>query len=347
MGRLEENLALCFQAVRHAKQGASRSANQHYYYSKSPFADRVRHEFLLSCTRGSNYGVSSVDQDGNIDGLVKDPDVVLRRKMVQQLMQSSLSRSQKMKQLDIFIKQWGKDYFWERCIGYSTVMNVGFNGDQGDREWVRSKIVKYGGISRSDFGQMSDEQFQVVMQRTNMKQAARYAAKFGVGNCDEKASLAAEFLVDWSLPGRKLACCYCDPAHKGLTGGIVSKLQGDEQAGGGDHVFCVYDLEEVSESVREWGKNAVIVDGWMNDAYPARHHLLWKYGFNYKGQRINLKQLTIRNMICISYQNHIKTRYCWTLEEGPARKDALAKNKLKVGDNPGYESLWRDNPTFG
>ena len=40
----------------------------------------------------------------------------------------------------------------------------------------------------------------------------------------------------------------------------------DENAGGGDDVFCAYDLEQASESVREWGTNAVIVGMCMNDA---------------------------------------------------------------------------------
>jgi hypothetical protein len=44
----------------------------------------------------------------------------------------------------------------------------------------------------------------------------------------------------------------------------------------------------------------------MNDAYPAQHHLAWKHGYNYNSQRISLKQLHIRNMVCVSYKAHIQ-----------------------------------------
>src|SRR5579884_1980387 len=263
MSRVKENWELCLKAVEYAKSGAPRSANQHYFYSKSPIADKIRHEFLLDCTRGSNYR-----QEGK--KYVKDPQMTERRRLVQDLMTGTRPQADKKRQLDLWIDQWGFDYF-EKAADLDEV----FESLSMKKKW--KKIQKHTGISRKEFKALSTEELADFIEMFKVRYRNHHTAKFGVGNCYEKAMLAAEYLADWSLPGRKLAICCLQKEHKGVTGHLVALFSKEENAGGGDHVFCVYDLDATSERVSEWGPNAIIVDGWMNDAYPAQEYLTWKY----------------------------------------------------------------------
>jgi hypothetical protein len=316
MARLEDNLELCLKAVGAAKEAAKRSANQTYFKPGTEMGSKARNEFLLSCTRGSNYTKSEWENKQTNKTWFeydKDPVLTARRKKVAELMGNpNLTTKQKATELDRMRKFWGQDYFWNRLVSQTE---VDFNMQNGRQRFL-AKMSKYTGHSTTALENMTDEEMNVITEYFEMKRAAASARKFGVGNCDEKGSLVAEYLVDHSPGGRVLACCFCDPEHLGFTGRFMGTDDEGNPKGGGDHVFCVYDMETPSTSVNAWGPNAIIADGWMNDAYPAQHHLKWKYGYNYNDKRINLKQLTIRNMICVSYRNHIKTRYRWNLTQG-------------------------------
>jgi hypothetical protein len=311
MSRVEDNWKLCLQAVASAKQDAPRSANQHYFYSKSPFADKIRHRFLLDCTRGSNYRKRGKAYE-------KDPQLASRRKMVEELMAGPQTLDNKKRQIDAWIAAWGADYF-ERAADLEDVWHAGGK----DFQW--KKMAKHTGISKKQAKAMTKEEWIDFVEMFKVKMKNAETRKFAVGNCHEKATLAAEYLADWSFAGRKLAICCLEEEHLGITGGIVRLFDKDEDAGKGDHVFCIYDFDEISNRLWEFGPNAIIVDGWMNDAYPAREYLTWKYGYNYKGHRINLKQFNCRNMICVSYRNHIETMHSWELPEGPERQSQGAK----------------------
>jgi hypothetical protein len=89
-----------------------------------------------------------------------------------------------------------------------------------------------------------------------------------------------------------------DSKHKGITGIVTGS--------GGDHAFCVLGHDTVAADISSLGPNAIIVDGWMNDAYPAQKYLSLKHGLNYNDERINIKQHTTRSMVCCSYRNHIQ-----------------------------------------
>jgi hypothetical protein len=110
--------------------------------------------------------------------------------------------------------------------------------------------------------------------------------------------LAALYLLDRTPGGVRLALYALEEEHKGVTGLITGA--------GGDHVFAIYGHDAVTDRIGSLGPNAIIVDGWMNDAYPAQEYLTPKHGLNYNNERINLKQFTTRNMVCVSYRNHIE-----------------------------------------
>jgi hypothetical protein len=334
MAELDDNLALCYEAVRSGKAAAPRSANQYYFKSSQPKKDTKRHEFLLGATRGSNYRkimeFNATTQKWEAVDIYKDAKLATRRKLVQGVLtDTTLSRKQQRQKIDGYMQQWGKDYFWgnveydDGSVGTRMGRSAVFENQ--DRKKQKTMMAKYMGESRQSVKdvlnlQDDDPQKQQFYGMFMTFLDADSARRFGVGNCDEKASLAAEYIVHNTPGGKNLAVCSLEEEFKGATGWLTGA--------GGDHVFLVYGLDQEDTSVSNWGPNAVIVDGWMNDAYPAQHHLEWKYGYNYKGQRINLKQFTVRNMVCVSYRNHIDTRYFWHLKQG---KDAPVWNT-----NPGY-----------
>jgi hypothetical protein len=318
MSVLEENLQVGLAAVKHAKEHVRRSANQHYFKSKHPFKQNKRNAFLLSATRTSNYTKTQQwDEDEEkwySVSIEKDPDQVARRKELEQVVHSNGTKREKEKKIDKMIKKWGKDYFWN-------------GGGDGAPKWSEEKgaflrTSSYGSRSRlfdEYSGQKAfhhlqkhtsrtdeeikdawddDDEREVLMNEYLTFISASNAKKFGVGNCQEKAEVACEYIIRNGPRGRKLALFCLEEEHKGLTGIVTGA--------GGDHVFGVYGFDQVATSVDALGPNAVIVDGWMNDCYPARHHLKSKYGVNYNKERINLKQFTCRNMVCVSYQHHIE-----------------------------------------
>ena len=289
MARLEDNLELCRKAVGAAKEAAKRSANQTYYKVGSQMGNKARNEFLLSCTRGSNYTKQGwINNDTKAEWFEYDKDVLLtsRRKQVAAVMGNSLlSTKRKAEEIDKFRLAWGNDYFWKKLVAQIEVDD----GHRGvDEVRMYSKLSKYTGKTTTQIKSLDEAGFEDLIEFFRMKRMAASARKFGLGNCDEKGALVAEYLVNYSPAGRVLACCYCDPDHLGFTGRLMGKDDEGNPKGGGDHVFCVYDMQNPGNSVSGWGDDAVIADGWMNDAYPAKHHLKWKYGYNYNDKRINL-----------------------------------------------------------
>ena len=282
MSNLQENLALALKAVKYAKQHVRRSANQHYFKTTSPFQEKKRNEFLLGATRGTGYVEQTVkDASGDTTKVqIKDPILDTRRQMVAELLASNRTKAEKDDQLDEWIEAWGQYYFW------GSVPNV-------VRFDAKPEVV-------ARKGSQVPQDKQDMLEYENATVAAK-AKKFGVGNCFEKAHVAAQYIMDQTPGGRRLAIYSLDPDHPGVTGMLTGE--------GGDHSFAVYGMDHAATNIESLGPDAIIVDGWMNDAYPARHHVKWRYGTNYKGERINLKQFTTRNMICVSYRNHLHVSY--------------------------------------
>src|SRR5581483_876866 len=152
MSRLKENWELCLEAVKYAKEGAARSQNQHYFYSKSPKADRVRHEFLLSCTRSSDFVKTGAGE------LVTDPVLRQRRELIETLMHGPLTKSQKMKQIDNYIQMWGRAYFWQTAVKGVDV----FDGQSS--RFKGRELVKHTGYSTSELKSISQEEFAPVVE---------------------------------------------------------------------------------------------------------------------------------------------------------------------------------------
>lgn len=282
MSTLQENLDLALKAVKYAKQHVRRSANQHYFKSANPFQEKRRNQFLLGATRGTGYVEQTAkDPSGiSIKTQIKDPILDTRRQMVAQLLASNRTKAEKDAQIDEWIEAWGLLYFWG-----SVPSDVRFEEKPEVAALKGSPVPQH----KKDLAEYENATI------------ASKAKKFGVGNCFEKAHVAAQYIMDQSPGGRWLAIYSLDPNHPGVTGMLTGE--------GGDHAFAVYGMDYPATNIESLGPDAIIVDGWMNDAYPARHHLKCKYGSNYNGVRINLKQFTTRNMICVSYRNHLQLTY--------------------------------------
>ncbi len=91
-----------------------------------------------------------------------------------------------------------------------------------------------------------------VVMPTRYYQFAHYvgslAKENGVGNCGDKASLAAVMMADRGLGPVEIFCLSA-----------------------GDHGFCVVGRAPGSDlhDPKTWGPDAVIVDPWSNETYPA------------------------------------------------------------------------------
>jgi hypothetical protein len=279
---LQENLDLALKAVNYAKEHVRRSANQHYFKSANPFQEKRRNQFLLGATRGTGYVEQTAkDPSGlSMKTQIKDPILDTRRQMVAQLLASNRTKAEKDAQIDEWIEAWGLLYFWG-----SVPSDVRF-------EEKPEVVAMRGSPVPQDKKDLTEYENATIASK---------AKKFGVGNCFEKAHVAAQYILDQSPGGRRLAIYSLDPNHPGVTGMVTGE--------GGDHAFAVYGMDYAATNIESLGPDAIIIDGWMNDAYPARHHLKWKYGYNYNGVRINLKQFTTRNMICVSYRNHLLVTY--------------------------------------
>ncbi len=301
MGQLEDNLKLGLEAVKYAKEQVRRSGNQHYYKSSKPFKESRRNRFLLNATRGGTYTPDVDDKDEIV--WTKDPLMSQRRKEIETIITSGDPQNVKNKKIDKCIKDWGKSYFNnfdlfdEPGDGQYKSRWQTLSGDQ-----QLNKISKKLGVDRNTVlttAQKDDptewnamfEMFKTIVHSDNAK-------KFGTGNCGEKAEVAALYLLNRTPGGLRISLYQLDPKHKGVTG-IVTRS-------GGDHAFCVLGHDAVTTDIGSLGRNAIIVDGWMNDAYPAQKYLSLKHGLNYDNVRINIKQHTTRSMVCCSYRSHIQ-----------------------------------------
>lgn len=277
MGQLEINLKLGLEAVKYAKQQVKRSGNQTYFKPWKSGQNQKRNEFILGATRGGSYIKYT---DGTYE---KDTELAKRRKELQQLVHSNVSEKVKEAKIDKMRKDWGEDYFWD--------------GDSNPAQLTIDKVAKVMGLTNKEVQEMIDQSStQQVLNLYHTAKSAKEAAKFGVGNCQEKAEVACMYLMDRTPGGIHLALYALEREYGGITGKP------------GDHVFGVFGLTTVSDNIATLGKDAIIIDGWMNDAYPAQKFLDFKYGWNYNNERINLKQFGVRNMVCVSYRNHIECK---------------------------------------
>lgn len=302
MGQLEDNLKLGLEAVKYAKGQVRRSGNQHYYKSSSPFKETKRNEFLLSATRGGSYKLDVDDETGDYSW-EKDAQMSQRRNQIEQIIASSDPQHIKDKKIDKCIKQWGKSYFrnWDM---FDEVGNGKYKSrwDTMTPEQRLHKMSKKTGIAPNDIitASQKDDKSEIdgMFNLFKTQLHAQDAKKFGTGNCGEKAEVAALYLLNRTPGGLRISLYRLDPKHKGVTG-IITRS-------GGDHAFCVLGHTAVADDISALGPNAIIVDGWMNDAYPAQKYLSLKHGINYNNERINIKQHTIRSMVCCSYRSHIQ-----------------------------------------
>ena len=302
MGLLEDNLKLGLEAVKYAKENIARSANQYYFKTLSPFKDKERNQFLLTATRGGAYR-ATWDDNGGFDKYVKSDEIMQRRKQLELLIASPMDKKLKQKKIDEYMKAWGANYFKNGSqIGQSApgAPTSAFQLRSEDERY--KKVAKVLGKSQQEVKTIlegtDDVQIDFIIKIFLTKFSADNAKKFGVGNCMEKGELAALYLMDQSPGGIRLALYCLEEQHKGLTGLVTGA--------GGDHLFAVYGHDSNAANIGALGPNAIIVDGWMNDAYPAQRFLTPKHGLNYNNVRINLKQFTTRNMVCVSYRSHVR-----------------------------------------
>lgn len=301
MGQLEDNLKLGLEAVKHAKGEVRRSGNQHYYKSSEPFKQSKRNRFLLAATRGGSHSPSLTDE-GEIQW-TKDDQMSQRRHQIEAIVSSSDPQSVKNKKIDKCIKAWGKSYFnnfdmfdrpgdgkydsrWQTLSGDQQLQKMSKKLNMSQNEVLTAAQKD----DQTEFNELFNL-FKTTIHADNAK-------KFGVGNCGEKAEVAALYLLDRTPGGLRISLYQLDPDHKGVTGILTGA--------GGDHAFCVLGHDTVSNDIGTLGPNAIIVDGWMNDAYPAQKYLSLKHGLNYNNVRINIKQHTTRSMVCCSYRSHIR-----------------------------------------
>jgi len=282
MPQLEDNLKLGLEAVKYAKGQVKRSANQTYFKPGATSTDKKRNEFILGATRGGNY-IQLPNGDWT-----RDDTMAKRRKELLQILRSTDSLKQKEAQIDAKRILWGEDYFWEGTAKWQF----------SDLRTVQSVAKTLGMTEQQVRDACADGRFDDLVNLFCTVSSANKAMKFGVGNCQEKGEIACTYIMDHAPGGTRLALYNLEKGHKGVTGKITGE--------GGDHVFGVYGLDAVTDNVSTLGPNAIIIDGWMNDAYPARKHLDWKHGWNYNNERINIKQFTVRNMVCVSYKAHIE-----------------------------------------
>lgn len=301
MAQLEDNLKLGLEAVKYAKSVARRSGNQHYYKTFEPFDQKSRNRFLLGATRGGSYGASVDDNDEIV--WTKDDQMSQRRHQIELIVASSDPQHVKDKKIDKCIKAWGKNYFNSFDLfdkpgdGQYKSRWQSLSGDQ-----QVAKMAKKLNMLQTDVRDVATKtdqtEFNQLFALFKTKVHADNAKKFGTGNCGEKAEVAALYLLDRTPGGLRISLYQLDPNHKGVTGLVTGS--------GGDHAFCVLGHDTVSNNIGTLGPNAIIVDGWMNDAYPAQKYLSLKHGLNYNNDRINIKQHTTRSMVCCSYRSHIQ-----------------------------------------
>ncbi len=302
MSQLQDNLKLGLEAVKYAKAQIKRSANQHYFKSKSPFKQSKQNDFLLGASRGGSYAAYSDTVTGDFVDMDKDPEMAGRRKILAQLIAQPMDKKEKRKKINSLMKLWGKNYFQQgQTIFDHPKGKQSAWGAMSANDKV-TKVAKVLNKNSDDVGDMWNDndqsQWDFVFDVFVTKMSADNARKYGVGNCQEKGELATLYLLDQTPGGVRLALYALEEEHKGLTGLITGA--------GGDHVFAVYGHDAVTDRIGSLGPNAIIVDGWMNDAYPAQEYLKPKHGLNYNNERINVKQFTTRNMVCVSYRNHIE-----------------------------------------
>ncbi len=350
MSRLKDNLELCLDAVAYAKGKAPRSANQTYFKRTRSKKHKKRALFLLGMTRSSEYADMYTDDTETTTKIGVSPRRQERRETIEKLLRSGMSKDEVGKKLDKYIKEWGEDYFWEgRRYSQVKQYKLAVKDLSADHWWVR-KILEVGGYTLNELKNMDKDQFSMAEAITDMRQSAANAAQSGIGNCDEKAQLAAEWIYLHTPGGRNLAMCYLDPEYGGVFGRVEYDDDGNP-SGGGDHVFAVYDCNPTPGvdydtylgKIKDMGPNAIIVDGWMNDAYPAQHHSLSilgkNYRRNYNDEIINVKQSVVRDMNCISYRNHIRYRWNFTLAQGANHGDPKPDRKALSRGTDQYKSL--------
>ncbi|HZL26574.1 MAG TPA: hypothetical protein VFC39_08600 [Acidobacteriaceae bacterium] len=282
MGQLEDNLKLGLEAVKYAKGLVKRSANQTYFKPLRPQINKKRNEFILGATRGGNF---LKNQAGKF---TRNDIMANRRNELYEVISGNLPLKQKEARIDVMRNVWGEDYFWQGTAKWEledhTTIQVMAKVTGKPEDEVRTAMLGGGTEDMIDL--------------YNTYAKARKAIKYGVGNCQEKAEVACTYIMDHAPGGVRLALYALERGHKGVTGLITGEP--------GDHVFGVYGLNTVTDNIGTLGPDAIIVDGWMNDAYPARKYLDWKHGYNYNDERINLKQFTVRNMVCVSYRAHVE-----------------------------------------
>ncbi len=245
MPQLEDNLTLALEAVKYAKSYVKRSGNLTYMKPWRPFQSLKRNEFILGATRGGNY---TRREDGYYD---KDPVMAQRRKDLLDVLNSHESSKIKESKIDAFRIQWGQNYFWGGKAKGS------FQNEQ-----TPELIARTTGLPLNEVQDIFDSgNVNELMNLFHTARKAHKAMKYGVGNCQEKAEVALMYIMNRTPGGVHLALYCLEEAHGGVTGSP------------GDHVFGIYGLDTVTNNISTLGPNAVVVDGWMNDAYPAREHL--------------------------------------------------------------------------
>ncbi|HEY4355610.1 MAG TPA: hypothetical protein VGN16_07690 [Acidobacteriaceae bacterium] len=303
MATLEDNLKLGFEAAKYAKLNVPRSGNQTYYKKWRERTNKKRNLFMLGYMRGGSHWL---DTDEGREQWFTDPGVEQKRKQVKKMLRETPDLKAQEQKLDEFIKQWGEGVFFAgrddngrevedvrkgRYITDKMCRDVN-NLSDAEIEHIAKRLKKSTGEVKQLI-QGDGDAWNRTINEYSFADSVHAAAKNGIGNCGEKADLAAYYLLD-RTPGGKRLTVYClDSEHK---------LMGNA----GDHAFVVFGHDDSTENVGTLGANAVIVDGWMNDVYPAQHSSKWMYGFNYDNHRINLKQVNIRALICKFYRSHIK-----------------------------------------
>ncbi|MFN7925305.1 MAG: hypothetical protein U0Q16_34725 [Bryobacteraceae bacterium] len=270
---VEENLALAFKAVAYAKERCPRSSNQTYIKTFNPSAEKERAAFLVRLARYEPADPFRKEMARKVKGIVGDPN---------------LTQAAKNEQIDRIIKGL-KNIHLKGANGVELFQDGADRLDVLDSTFAMDKLLAY--IQDQPVPDWSTEK---------VKNVAQWAEEAGAGNCGEKSALTVEYLRSKAPSGCHIAWLAYDRSYKN-----------------GDHAFCVIGTAARltnggMTSVGQWGDASVLVDGWMNDAYPAQHPFAWKYGYNYNGVRINPKQMAVRTKLCVQFRDHIVVRGSWT-----------------------------------
>lgn len=305
MSLLRDNMLLAKQAIKYVDKLGLTSVNVPFRlsYSKSPLSrfdcfmvKYMRSESNLSPQIVNPHLKKALDREKAAIGrklhkdefkAVVDPivagfrDVKAVRSEILEIIHSNTSKGEKKRLLTALMDR------------------IGFDGDPYDINW---------------FGRRTNKPDERRIR------SARKAIKFKHGNCGEKSSIVATWLLEQTKNTKSIfwvsanswdhAWVFMADAGSGLDEAMVE-----------------------GQKFSSWPQDTVVVDGWTSDWYPVHHP-----HDPIKGTPYNPFQLYVRNKIREAQQDICCSEECrWPPRFAPAFKLAIAGQKNSTYENaPGY-----------